>query len=290
FATDVPLRSERIKSNGEIVEARAEIEDQPSAAELASEIIEAGVRSDQPRRLELAVTAAFNFLGASAQTIGGPGNTDVLVEIGTQSSDKVVAIVDAKTAGQGTVSEGAVKLDAIQDHKKKHRATLAAIVAPGFGDRLSKWASDRGIALITTALLADVVQRHKFSPLGRAELQMLLSGGDQHQDLANAMDGRARQADLVGRAMAVLLREAQEDDPNVAADLDLNGIYRAIRDQFQIKSDKDDLKAAVELLASPLIAGVSKRGAAFAAIEPIATVRKRIESLRSVLDEAASID
>ncbi|MGB4136904.1 MAG: hypothetical protein WA971_10085 [Microbacterium sp.] len=290
FATDVPLRPERVNSNGEVVEARPETEDQPSAAELASEIIEAGLRSDQPRRLELAVAAAFNFLGASAQTIGGPGNTDVLVEIGTQSSDKIVAIVDAKTAGQGTVNEGAVKLDAIQDHKKKHRATLAAIVAPGFGDRLSKWASDRGIGLITTALLADVVQRHGYSPLGRSELQMLLSGGDQHQDLANAMDGRARRADLVGRVMAVLLREAQEDDPNVAADLDLNGIYRAIRDQFQIKSDKDDLKAAVEFLASPLIAGVSKRGAAFAAIEPIVTVRKRIESLRNVLDEAASID
>lgn len=119
---------------------------------------------------------------------------------------------------------------------------------------------------------------------------MLLSGGDRHQDLANAMDGRARRADLVGQVMAVLLREAQEDDPNVTADLDLDGIYRAIRDQFQIKSDKDDLKAAVELLASPLVAGVARHGAAFAAVEPIATVRMRIESLKSVLEGAASAD
>lgn len=290
FAMEVPLRPERINSSGEVLEARPETEDQPSAAEVASEIIEAGVRSDQPRRLELAVAAAFNFLGASAQAIGGPGNTDVLVEIGTQSSDKTIAIVDAKTAGQGTVNDGAVNLDAIQDHKKKHRAMLATIVAPGFGDRLSKWASDRSIGLITTALLADIVLRHEISPLGRSELHMLLSGDDQQQDLANVMDGRARRADLVGRVMAVLLREAQEDDPNIAPDLDLDGIYRAIRDQFQIKSDKDDLKATVEFLASPLIAGISKQGEAFAAVEPIATVRMRIESLRRVLDDAALAD
>lgn len=287
FAAEVPLRPTLLVRDGDAPHTSGDDADRPAAKELAKNIIEAGIRSDQPRMLELAVAAAFNFLGASAQSIGGPGNTDVLVEIGVQPSHKVVAIVDAKTAGQGTVNEGAVKLDAIEDHKKKHRATLAAIVAPGFADRLSKWAADRGIGLISTEFLADVVRRHEVSPLGRSELQMLLSGGDQHRHLASAMDARGRRADLVGRVMAVLLREAQEDDPNVEADLDLDGIYRAIRDQFQVKSDKDDLKAAVELLTSPLIAGVSKRGTAFAAVEPIATVRMRIESLGIVVDDAA---
>jgi hypothetical protein len=287
LAESLPLRAERGEDQrGAELGDDAESE-RPNPDEIAREVVEAGFRSDQPRRLEAAVSAALNLLGATAQDIGGPGNTDVLVEVGTQPTEKLVAIVDAKTAGQGVVNESAVKFDAIEDHRKKHGASLAAIVAPGFGDRLTKWAQDRKIALITTDLLAEVVRRHALTPLGRDDLRMLLTGRDEHVALRSSLDARARKADLVGAVITVLLREAQEDDPNVAAGLDIDGIYRAIRDQFQIKSDKDDLKAAVDVLSSPLVGGVVKRGSAYVAVEPIATVRARVASLAAVLDSAA---
>lgn len=290
LAGSLPLRAERLGPADEMLASEFDEPETESPAELAREIVEAGVRSDQPRRLELAVAAAMNYLGAVVQDIGGAGNTDVLVEVGTQPADKFVAVVDAKTAGQGVVNEGAVKLDAIEDHKKKHHATLATIVAPGFGDRLAKWAADRGIALITTDMLAGLVQCHAVTPLGRDELRMLFTGGDAHEALRTGSESRGRRADLLGRVMTVLLREAEEDDPNVASGLDLDGIYRAIRDQFQIKSDKEDLKVALDLLVSPLVAGVVKHGSAFVAVEPLKTVRIRVESLAGVLATAAKVE
>jgi hypothetical protein len=287
FAASLPLR----KSSDEAHEAAIHEPDQlPDGDEIARELEDAGTRSDQPRRLETAVAEAMRYLGAVAEVISGPGDTDVLVELGTQPADKVVAIIDAKSSGQGTVSENAVKLDAIEDHKKKNGATLAAIVGPGFGGRLATWAEEKHIALITTEFLASLVREHTTNPLGRPELVRIFDGPKGQAALRDALAARSQESGLVGVVMAVLLREAMEDDPNVVAGLDIDGIYRAIRDQYAIKADKEALRAAVGFLTSPLVGGLVKEGASYIAVEPLDTVKRRIAALSESLNSASRGD
>lgn len=257
--------------------------------EIVAELRAAGTRSEQPRRLDEAVAEAFRFLGASATVIGGPGNTDVLVEFGIQPSDRIVAIVDAKSAAHGIVNESAVNLNAIEDHRKKHGASLAAIVAPGFGGRLGGWAREKRTALLTTDFLADVVRKHAKTPLGLHELTLLFAIDDAPATLHEVLSTRSRSASLLWMIMTVLLREALRDDPNVAPGLDKEGIYRAIRDQYAVMVDMGELRAALELLASPLVRGIVKQGQAYFAVESQQTVRHRLGSLATaVVDTAAA--
>lgn len=284
LADSLPLRGASMAHGEEATRSAAANEPGPTAQEIASELEAAGTRSEQPQRLERAVAAALSYLGAAAKVVGGPGNTDVLVEIGTQPTERTIAIIDAKSSTHGVVSENAVKLDAIEDHKRKHGASLAAIVGPSFAGRLTSWAADKQIALITTDLLASLVRRHSTTPLGRGELKALLEGGHGHEALDQSLTARSAATGLVGIVLAVLLREAEENDPNVTAGLDLDGMYRAIRDQFAIKADKHDLRIAADLLASPLIAGVDLRGSHYLAVEPATTIAFRLSTLASSLE------
>ncbi|GAA2007761.1 hypothetical protein [Microbacterium ulmi] len=290
LADSLPLRRTAIDGMDESSTPAVAGEPRPTAEELAGELEAAGTRSEQPQRLERAVAAALNYLGATAKIVGGPGNTDVLAEIGTQPAERIVAIIDAKSSIHGVVSENAVKLDAIEEHKRKHGASLAAIVGPSFAGRLASWATDKQIALITTDFLASLVRRHATTPLGRADLQNLLEGHDGHEALIRSVSLQSATAGLVGIVLTVLLREAEENDPNVTAGLDLDGMYRAIRDQFAIKADKQDLRVAADLLASPLVAGVALRGNHYLAVEPATTIALRLSTLASSLEGINQVD
>ncbi|MFD6700187.1 MULTISPECIES: hypothetical protein [unclassified Microbacterium] len=290
LAASLPLRRSLTNDTGELAAPGVADDTGPTSEEIARELEVASTRSEQPQRLERAVAAALGYLGAVSKVVGGPGNTDVVVEIGTQPKDRIVAIIDAKSSAHGVVSENAVKLDAIEDHKRKYRASLAAIVGPSFAGRLTSWAAEKQIALISTNFLASLVRRHSTTPLGRDDLKALLEGNDAHQALAQSLAVRSAKEGLVGIVLTVLLREAAENDPNVTAGLDLDGMYRAIRDQFAIKADKQDLQTAADLLTSPLIAGVSLRENHYLAVEPATTIALRLSALASSLEGADQLE
>jgi hypothetical protein len=103
---------------------------------LCRELLEAGVASDTPIRLEKAVAAAFAFLGFDARHIGGAGKTDVLLTLVMPGGRPVRTIIDAKSARSGVVNENAVSFDTLIEHKKHHDADFVGLIGPSFAGGL----------------------------------------------------------------------------------------------------------------------------------------------------------
>jgi len=132
---------------------------------LCRELLEAGVASDTPIRLEKAVAAAFAFLGFDARHIGGAGKTDVLLTLVMPGGRPVRTIIDAKSARSGVVNENAVSFDTLIEHKKHHDADFVALIGPSFaGGRVETRAQQNKVTLIPTEELADVIRRQDQSP------------------------------------------------------------------------------------------------------------------------------
>lgn len=92
-ADDLPMRTPV-----EQAEATGDTPRDPSHAyalggALAAEVVDASTDSDQPERLERAVSAAFNYLGMHAEHLGGAGKTDVLVTLPGETGNERRIIV-----------------------------------------------------------------------------------------------------------------------------------------------------------------------------------------------------
>jgi len=72
--------------------------------EIIEKLNESQNKSDSPDEFEIALTDAFNFLGFKAKTIGGKGDTDVLLtaNIGKESYK---VDVDGKTSKKDTIQD-----------------------------------------------------------------------------------------------------------------------------------------------------------------------------------------
>lgn len=77
------------------------------SARIASELAAAAIDSRDPSRLERAVGVAFEFLGFEVEVIGGPNQTDVLLEapLGT---NRYRVVVDAKSTASGRVPDNMI--------------------------------------------------------------------------------------------------------------------------------------------------------------------------------------
>ncbi|MGD8166664.1 restriction endonuclease [Herbiconiux sp. P16] len=254
--------------------------------ELDSELREAAVDSRHPERFEIAVRDAFRRMGFIADKIGGAGNTDVVVEARTGASH-VRAIVDAKTAGIGVVSEQAISIQAIQDHRTKHGADFAAIVAPGFmAGRLSDWAEKAQIALISVDQLCWLMKQQIANPLFPEELVLLFDGQTGLVQLEELWATKERRNQLVSLIISCLIRESEEDDPVLGATLDVPAIYRAIRDQVQPRPTLEELQEVLDFLSSPFLGILLHEKNSYSIRETAQISSYRLQALARAVEKA----
>jgi hypothetical protein len=255
---------------------------------LVTELREASVDSVNPTRLEKSIGAVFERLGVNAQHLGGAGRTDVLIDLGIGALTSGRAIVDGKSSGSGIVTEKAISFPALREHRKKHSAKFAAVVAPSFQEgRLREWAREEDVALISVDQLVTVLQRQLVTPLSPAELALIFkasSGWEEVQELWNKYD---RLNELMRLVVGSLVREAKEDDPLLGSSLDTRSIYRELRDHIHPRPSEDELGEVLTFLSSPFIRLVEMGKTGYSLLESPATTSDRMRSLASILESTA---
>jgi hypothetical protein len=146
-------------------------------------------KSDSPTEYEVVLTDAFKFLGFQAKTIGGKGDTDVLLtaNIGKESFK---VDVDGKTSKNEKISEAQINWLSLKDHKDKNNSNFVVVAGPGFaGGNLEKRAKEHFVSLLTTEELIKILEAHSKYPFTLLELKDLFAEAgyltEQVDDLLN---------------------------------------------------------------------------------------------------------
>lgn len=132
-------------------------------------------KSDSPTEYEIVLTDAFGFLGFQAKTIGGKGDTDVLLtaNIGKESYK---VDVDGKTSKNEKISDAQINWLSLKDHKEKNNSNFVVVVGPGFaGGNLEKRAKEYDVSLLTTGELIKILEAHSKYPFTLLELKDLFA-------------------------------------------------------------------------------------------------------------------
>lgn len=247
---------------------------------LADELRAAALDSQSPTRFEKAIAKAFTFLGLEAHHIGGPGNTDVIVELGVGSVSAGRGMVDAKSSASGTIGEKLINFQALKEHRNKHSATVAAVVGPAFQDgRLREWAVNEDVALVTVEQLVTALRRQLVTPLSPDELANMFVPEGGWSELERTWSSYDRRNQLLSLVVNCFLRETQEDDPVLGSSLDLVSIYRALRDQITPKPDTAELQTILDFLASPFVKVITPVKSGYELRESPATSGRRLRAL-----------
>lgn len=143
--------------------------------EIIKNLKETQNKSDLPTEYEIALADAFKFLGFQAKTIGGKGDTDVLLtaNIGKESYK---VDVDGKTSKNEKISDAQINWLSLKDHKEKNNSNFVVVAGPGFaGGNLEKRAKEYGVSLITTEELIKILEAHSKYPFTLLELKDLFA-------------------------------------------------------------------------------------------------------------------
>ena len=142
---------------------------------VAAELLDAGIDSAHPDRLERLAAEALALLGFETELIGGSGNTDVLA-FAPLGVDRYTMIVDAKSASGGKVPEHQINWVSLQDHRQADRADYVVVVGPDFSSgQLRDRATDFNICLLTTNELSELVRGQADTPVSLVELRPLFA-------------------------------------------------------------------------------------------------------------------
>ncbi len=261
-----------------------------SLVSLAQELVEAGLASDDPTRLERLVADAFTVLGFESRHVGGAGRTDVLATVESEDRTLVRIIIDAKAAKSGVVAEGAISFDTLEEHKKQHGAQYVALVGPSFETgRVRARAEKNGVRLITTAELGHVLEHQQRTPMSAAHFLDLVVADPER---ARAFEERWSRAGwlkkLFAHVMAVLAQERQGADQVTGGALTPDQIYLIVRDEVEPRPQPNEIEQILGLLEHPLVNAVKRtekgsRGASYRLRDEPSLVAHKLRSLTDAL-------
>lgn len=162
---------------------------------------------------EGSIEKAFRQMGFRAQRISGPGDTDVLVQWYDSNRSLQTAIVDGKSTSSGRIDHNNVSDVAIDTHKEKNAASFVAVVGPSFsGDTIKSMALRKQWALITAEELGQVVAASDALGLQPAEIGVLFEVPDGLSRLADLIDARQRELDIVSLVISRLKVEMETEE------------------------------------------------------------------------------
>lgn len=143
--------------------------------EIIQNLKDTQIKSDAPTEYEIILSHAFRFLGFQAKSIGGKGDTDVLLtaNIGKESYK---VDVDGKTSKNGKIADSQINWASLKDHKEKNNSNFVVVTGPSFaGGNLEKRANDFDISLLTTDELVKILKAHSKYPFTLLELKDLFA-------------------------------------------------------------------------------------------------------------------
>jgi hypothetical protein len=149
--------------------------------------------SSTPQQFESALADAFRFLGVAVEQIGGAGDTDIVIRapLGEHSYS---AVVDAKTAHNGRVTDALIRWDTIDRHRTTHGSTFAAVIGEDFSEgQLRDSAHSHNVTLISTQTLAELLRLHDRTPLSLLDLKALFAAPGLDHNGLSATQERSQQ-------------------------------------------------------------------------------------------------
>lgn len=259
-----PIQAARQDDPDDVQVSHQDAEGQPLslaqvAQQLGRELINAGIDSDNPVRLEQSAAAALQFLGFEARHVGGGGKTDVLATVDDENLKSIRIIFDAKSARSGTVNEGAVSFDTLREHRSQHKADHVVLVGPGFdAGRVRARADQNHVTLVTSHELAEILARHARTPLSAFHYLGVFTGNaEDRRRLESYWSSAARRKDLLAQVITVLAEEARDTDEVTHGALTSDQIYLIAREGGTgPRPQPRDIESVLELLQHPLIDSV----------------------------------
>jgi Mn-dependent DtxR family transcriptional regulator len=261
-------------------EGEATKADPDETERIIADLREYGRRSDKSEDFERAVARAFSFLGFSTQHMGGAGRTDVVVDAKLPGKDSYRVIIDAKASASGSISDNAVKFDALKDHQRKHRADFGLVVGPDFADRVREWAANNKFTLLTVEDLANLMARHVNHPLSLIELRTLFQrDGDDLADIEEQYAASTRSAALLAKIVELLYEEACEDDPLSEGFISLEAVSYALRKEFTPRPTQSAVEECLQFLGHDLVRGVVRNGTKYKLADAPVNIMRRLAGL-----------
>lgn len=243
-------------------------DDEPKAANVENIITElriASKDSSNPDRFEQAIKAAFEYMGFKSTWLGGSGKTDVLLQAQTSPKFTYTVAVDAKSTASGSVPDGQISFDTLEEHRKMHQTNYMAVVGCKFeNERLIKRAQKHQVVLVDVDDMEYMIRTHYKTPLASEDYRAVFSqsGKVDVSVLDSAISKISRYGLLVDAIMSCLVKEST--DEVTEGILTVKEIYRSVRDdvRFSEKPELTELENVIGLLSSPLICciGTTKEG------------------------------
>jgi hypothetical protein len=232
FIETLPLAEPRTPTTGVETAAGAAPaqqapEEQTEIAEVAGSLIRTSTDPSADGKtsgaaFEICIERAFQHMGFQAQRISGSGDTDVLVQWYDGDGSLRTAIVDGKSTASGHVTHTSVSEVAISAHKDKHAAEFVAIVAPSFsGDTIRNAAQKQEWVLVTAAELGELIASADALGLRPAELGILFEMPDGLSKVADLIDARQRELDIVSLVISRLKDEMETEEAVSPRDISL---------------------------------------------------------------------
>lgn len=251
-----------------------------TASVLSNELIEAMHDSRHPRRFELAVHDALDYLGLDVEHLSGSSRTDVAAVLPLPAA-KVVLAVEAKTSADGPVSDHEVSSQRLREHRAKIDASTTVLVGPEFYRHVHAEASaDSQLAVLHAQTLADAVVLHAQAPFSPQELQALfdtnLTADERDPELRRHHRARLQLLEVLSAVITQLELEMRDENPMYEGNW--LGPSEIRRDLRRLAAPHDTIVHALQLLSSPFIGVLEEHRGRYRLVGPAQLVTARLRS------------
>ncbi|MFQ6331599.1 hypothetical protein ACLMAL_36515 (plasmid) [Nocardia sp. CWNU-33] len=256
-------------------------EDPHVSSRLAEELIDSSRDSRHPTRFELAVHDALSFLHLHVEHLSGPTRTDVAATLLLPAS-KFVFAVEAKTSGEGPVSDREVSFQGLREHRDKIDATITVLVGPEFHRRIhAEAAADPHLAVLHARTLADAVLMHARTPFSPTELTVLfdteITADQRDKELRHQHDEHLQLMTILKAVVTQLDLEMHDESPMY--DGGWLGPNELRRDLRKLAVPHERIVEALQLLASPFIRVVEGHKGRYRLIGPAHLLTARLQAV-----------
>ena len=266
-------------------ESEAQITSPPHGeyvASLVADLHRTSVDSANPDDFENIVRDVFEFLGFKAEQLGGSGKTDVVADADLGRDNSYRVIIDGKTTSRGSIKDGQIDWDTIDDHRAQHDADYVVIAGPAFGgDRLLNRANKHVATLLTAGDLEDLVRQHADTPLSLdAYRSLFVTGGEANLE---ALTESVEEAERLTAVTLAVLRGIENHGNEVGA-MTARDLYLLLRTDTELEAEEREIEQALVSLASPLLGILTSSDGAFRLTGPLRTSLMRMRLLVDVLE------
>lgn len=249
----------------------------------AIEVYEAATDSANFSRFESAVAKSFSLLGVDVELHGGPKKTDLLLSFWLSPTERRRVTVEVKTDSAGQIHENDVKFDALEEHRKTHKADRAILVGPGFSGRLPQWAKNKGIPLISAKQIANWLTLSSRMRVFPHELFKVIFSGS-----ADAVwEGAERGLEAVNQVSRMLWESGNgENDISFSQGaLTVRDIWRMGKSSSEVPLDPEEISSALQLLTNPLLSAASERkGGEYVSTAPPQLIAARLRTFADAVE------